>query len=260
MSAIVPSATTFAGDVSLGAETLQLFRSSSISTIIDVSKKEKVKKEAIATAAIFFHRFFARRSFTQHDRLEIALACVLAASKSTDFCKQLHTKPLVLELLARQGYGLTGDGAGAGAGGPPSDRSEAGVLAKERLLAAERLLLCTLEFDVIVEPPTTALDEALAALARPSDVLKRMAHSALWDALKTTLPLVHDARTLALGALHFAHHACAAAAAKQPDIVFETPANWSEVVTLSEAAASNFGRELALSLSRGPVDDSAVAQ
>ncbi|CAM9645938.1 unnamed protein product, partial [Hapterophycus canaliculatus] len=37
--------------------------------------------DAVATALVFFHRFFMRHSFQRHDRVFVASACVFLAAK-----------------------------------------------------------------------------------------------------------------------------------------------------------------------------------
>ena len=44
---------------------------------------------AIATATVFFHRFYAKHSFQEHDRFEVAMACLLLAGKTEESPKKL---------------------------------------------------------------------------------------------------------------------------------------------------------------------------
>jgi hypothetical protein len=191
-----------------------------------------------STAAVLFQRFFARRSILGFDRFEVAAACLLIATKMTDFCIPVAPDELVPALLARTGAPPAGAGAVAGAaqpsapaqsggGGGAPRRTEAEVLTKERMLHAERAVLAALEFDVGVEPPPSeALDALLVELAPPTAVvgssgegggsegaassafalLEAAASKALWDALKTPEGcLAVDPPTLARAVVAFAH-------------------------------------------------------
>jgi len=91
----------------------------------------------------------------------------------------------------------------------PVSRTQPWVEAKERLVAAQRLLLFTLEYELVIEPATEPLFEALSKLrsfqdSKSHEVLSTIAKKTLWDALKTTLPVRFSSRQLALGVLKFA--------------------------------------------------------
>lgn len=223
-------------DASLDLSTLSLLRNAAVSPIFSVAASLKIKSHVMSTACVFFHRFFSRCSLRAPDRLEMALACLMVAAKSTDFSVPLRVMRLVPELLLRQGFTACFE-----------ERSEPFVLAKERLIDAERLLLYVLEYDLAVEPPTRALENALSALTSPPDVLVRMAQSALHDVLKTTLPLAYSASVLARATLQFAHNSVAAAAA-QTGSAYAAPEGWETVIsleTLPVAAATAIAQEIA---------------
>jgi hypothetical protein len=242
----------------------------------------KPHHHVFATAAALFHRFFLRRSLKRHDRLEVAVACILTASAVTDCVTvrplsldERRGSHLVAQLLSRQGHAEEGGGGasgaaasapvekpgeaaggGGGGGGGGSGAPEAPVPyvnrqrlvfeAKERLIAAQRALLFTLEYDVCVEPATFYLGAALAALHEPPEILLLLAKKTMLDALKTTLPLRLPPRVLALGVLQVAHDSAAGDALRRAaaahGIVFKSPSNWGDVVHEGalplEAAAS----------------------
>lgn len=43
----------------------------------EASRRLKLPQVAKATAMVFFHRFYAKHSFQEHDRFEVAVACEL---------------------------------------------------------------------------------------------------------------------------------------------------------------------------------------
>ena len=103
--------------------------------------------------------------------------------------------------------------------------------AKERLVKAQRVLLSTIEYELDFEPVTIALLAALAALAGAHEVLAEVAKRTLWDALKTTLPLLLPPRALALGVLQFAAAKVEGEAARRAlNLHYTPPSNWGDIV------------------------------
>jgi cyclin T len=51
----------------------------------------KLPRVAIATAVVFFHRFYAKHSFLEHDRFEVAVASIVLAAKTEEAPKKLNT-------------------------------------------------------------------------------------------------------------------------------------------------------------------------
>ena len=49
----------------------------------------RLPRVAVATALVFFHRFYARHSFREHDRFEVAVACLLLAAKTEESPKRV---------------------------------------------------------------------------------------------------------------------------------------------------------------------------
>jgi len=51
----------------------------------------KLPRVAVATAMVFFHRFYAKHSFLEHDRFEVAVASIVLAAKTEESPKKLNT-------------------------------------------------------------------------------------------------------------------------------------------------------------------------
>mmetsp|Transcript_18778 Transcript_18778/g.37661 ORF Transcript_18778/g.37661 Transcript_18778/m.37661 type:complete len:382 (-) Transcript_18778:963-2108(-) len=49
----------------------------------------RLPRVAVATSLVFFHRFYAKHSFAEHDRFEVAVACLLLAAKTEESPKKL---------------------------------------------------------------------------------------------------------------------------------------------------------------------------
>ena len=50
----------------------------------------KLPRVPVATAMVFFHRFYAKHSFLEHDRFEVAVACLVLAAKTEESPKKLN--------------------------------------------------------------------------------------------------------------------------------------------------------------------------
>ncbi|KAL7526471.1 hypothetical protein ACHAWF_001784 [Thalassiosira exigua] len=137
----------------------------------------RLPRVAVATATVFFHRFYARHAFQKHDRFEVAMACLLLAGKTEESPKKLDLVIRECWKLRRraqqQQQKLTGQQGGespslAGASptaipSPPSassggdvqidPKSEEYVRLKERVLLLERVILHTIGFELSVDHP-----------------------------------------------------------------------------------------------------------
>ena len=96
----------------------------------------------IATAIVFYHRFYSRKSYDGYDRFRIATTCLFLAGKVEETPKKI--KDVVIETYKAQ------HGAAGKASGPDPESKEFWSL-KEEILVCERILLQTLDFDLTVE-------------------------------------------------------------------------------------------------------------
>jgi transcription initiation factor TFIIIB Brf1 subunit/transcription initiation factor TFIIB len=120
----------------------------------------KLPKLATATAAVFFHRFYAKHSFQTHDRFEVAVAAILLAAKTEESPKKLN---VVIEEAYRlkQRNIRTGRVSQAATDASPEPesaqlsttlsldpKSEEFSKLKERVLLLERVILHTIGFEL----------------------------------------------------------------------------------------------------------------
>lgn len=150
----------------------------------------RLPRVAVATATVFFHRFFAKHAFQEHDRFEVAMACLLLAGKTEESPKKLDLVIRECWKLRRRaqqaqqqrnslagGDSPSAAGAsptanpGAAAGGPSSSdsvqidpKSEEYVRLKERVLLLERVVLHTIGFELSVDHPFKFLIDGVQAL------------------------------------------------------------------------------------------------
>lgn len=142
-----------------------------------------LRQRVVATAAVYFWKFYLRRSFCRADPRLIAPACLFLASKTEE--TPIHSK-LLLHYARRL---CTKHGAL-----PPPDLAQ--------LVTAEAQLLEALDGDLLVFSPYPSLskflqDSRLAASQKTCEA----AWSILSDSYRTPLHLLHPPHILALGAL-----------------------------------------------------------
>lgn len=107
---------------------------------------------------VFFHRFYAVHSFKEHDRFEVAVACLLLAAKTEESPKKLvsviqecfRLKHLSSkkskEALAKEGIEVNEKGYLDG-------KCREFHRLKERILLLERVILHTIGFELSISHP-----------------------------------------------------------------------------------------------------------
>lgn len=104
--------------------------------IINIGLQKNLHHDTIATGVLFFHRFYMRRSFSKFPRYLTAAACILLAGKVEETPKKCHDIiEVVRTLLTSEQFKVFGSNP------------------KELILTTERILLQTINFDIIVEHP-----------------------------------------------------------------------------------------------------------
>jgi cyclin T len=144
----------------------------------------RLPRVAIATATVFFHRFYAKHSFQEHDRFEVAMACLLLAGKTEESPKKLDLVIRECWKLRRraaqqsmQRLSTGGDSpSGVGVSNSPSmaspsttdvnldPKSEEYIKLKERVLLLERVILHTIGFELDISHPYKYLAECVQNL------------------------------------------------------------------------------------------------
>eukprot|EP00980_Cylindrotheca_fusiformis_P029201 scaffold22750_cov209-Cylindrotheca_fusiformis.AAC.2 len=115
----------------------------------------KLPRVAISTAMVFFHRFYAKHSFQDHDRFEVAVAAIVLAAKTEESPKKLNTVILQCHELKTRGM-QAGRMKGASPPPPPASldtKGEEFSKLKERILLMERVILHTIGFELSIDHP-----------------------------------------------------------------------------------------------------------
>ena len=149
----------------------------------------------MATATVFFHRFYAKHAFQEHDRFEVAMACLLLAGKTEESPKKLDFVIRECWKLRRRAQqqqqqqqqrtlsqgGNGGDSPASmpspiAASGMPSPsnnssaevqidpKSEEYVRLKERVLLLERVILHTIGFELSIDHPYKFLVDTVQSM------------------------------------------------------------------------------------------------
>ena len=137
----------------------------------------KLPRVAVSTAMVFFHRFYAKHSFQQHDRFEVAVAAIVLAAKTEESPKKLNTVITECHKLKTRGMQagrISAAGTGGGGTTPSSNKNNATsptpssmqqtvteldpkgeefAKLKERILLLERVILHTIGFELSIDHP-----------------------------------------------------------------------------------------------------------
>lgn len=119
---------------------------------------------AVATAMVFFHRFYAKHSFEKQDRFEVAYACILLAAKTEESPKRLSD-------VIQQCYMLKKNGGRKDSKVRPLDRnSEEYLKLKERVLLLERITLHTIAFELSIDHNLKHLVDTVHKLSQNNQI------------------------------------------------------------------------------------------
>jgi len=141
----------------------------------------KLPRVATATAMVFFHRFYAKHSFTVHDRFEVAVACLVLAAKTEesprklnaviDECYKLKVRGMQAGRISLQ-PGASAAAAnilsptGGSSSGNLDPKGEEFLKLKERILLLERVILHTIGFELSIDHPYKFLVEQIKKLVQ----------------------------------------------------------------------------------------------
>ena len=136
----------------------------------------KLPRVAVSTAMVFFHRFYAKHSFNQHDRFEVAVASVVLAAKTEESPKKLNNvidECYKLKMRGMQAGRMSSTpipGSASSGGSPGSASSsldpkgEEFLKLKERILLLEHVPLHMIGFELSIDHPYKFLVEIIKKL------------------------------------------------------------------------------------------------
>jgi hypothetical protein len=149
------------------AEEESMKRTKTCRFIEEAGRILKLPRVAVSTAMVFFHRFYAKHSFHQHDRFEVAVAAIVLAAKTEESPKKLNTVIMECHKLKTRGMqagriSQQGSASGSGGSSPPpppfspsmlDPKGEEFLKLKERILLLERVILHTIGFELSIDHP-----------------------------------------------------------------------------------------------------------
>ncbi|KAG7352184.1 cyclin-like protein [Nitzschia inconspicua] len=127
----------------------------------------KLPRVAISTAEVFFHRFYAKHSFQDHDRFEVAVAAIVLAAKTEEAPKKLNNviqECFKLKARGMQAGRISQQKLDDGSTPPPPPSIQATTAGldpkgdeflklKDRILLLERIILHTIGFELSIDHP-----------------------------------------------------------------------------------------------------------
>lgn len=205
----------------------------------------RLPRVAVATATTFFHRFFVKHAFQEHDRFEVAMACLLLAGKTEESPKKLdfivrecwklrrRAQQQQQKLLNQGGESPSMAGASPTAMPSPSSsdniqidpKSEEYVRLKERVLLLERVILHTIGFELSIDHPYKFLVDCVQNMnkkrliegkdgqpvGKSPQMVQELAQNAMNfanDSMHTTLCLQYTANEIAMTCVYLSGKYC----------------------------------------------------
>ncbi len=170
-------------------------RAKTVLFIEEMGLELQCNRIVVATASVFFHRFFALQSFKQHNRFVLGATCLFLAGKVEEDLRKLRDVVSVWMNLRRKRGEVVAD----------SETKDV----TNKILLAERILLQTLCFDLQVVHPFSHLLDLIKNLKDNIDQenkleLRQAAISFINDSLRSPLCLLHDARYIAVSGFYLA--------------------------------------------------------
>jgi hypothetical protein len=140
-----------------------MYRSRTCRFIDEAATRQlRLPRLAVATAMVFFHRFYAKHSFKEFDRFEVAVSCILLAAKTEEAPKKLQVIIIECHRL-KTASAMRGSKSPSAAGSQPTSSlastkplettSDEYLKLKERILLLERVILHTIAFELSIDHP-----------------------------------------------------------------------------------------------------------
>lgn len=194
----------------------------------------RLPRVAMATAMVFFHRFYAKHSFQQHDRFEVAVACLVLAAKTEESPKKLNTvidECYQLKVRGMQAGRISTTGPATAGAAVLDPKGEDFLKLKERILLLERVILHTIGFELSMDHPYKFIVEQVKRLVHKRSIeyiqsptpgslsttqlmgkmMNEMVQTAMNfanDSMQTSLCLQFDPVDIAVACVYLSGHVC----------------------------------------------------
>ena len=158
-------------------------RSKTCRFLSEAGRALKLHRLATSTAMVLFHRFYAVHSFEEHDRFEVALACILLAAKTEESPRKMNhviqESHKLKYLSAKRALADRKDNDDNNKNNSNKDRSDKNeededndgtldvkskeyIRLKERTLLLERVILHTIGFELSIDHPHKFIGEQVS--------------------------------------------------------------------------------------------------
>jgi cyclin T len=147
-------------------------RSKTCRFIAEAGRSLKLPPLTTYTAMVLLQRFYAVHSFKDHDRFEVAVACILLAAKTEESPKKLT---LVIQECHRLKSSSARKNGGSGTEGEKDDGTldtsgKEFLRLKERTLLLERVILHTIGFELSIDHPHKFIGEFAGKLVATKQI------------------------------------------------------------------------------------------
>ncbi|KAK6958259.1 hypothetical protein Daesc_001056 [Daldinia eschscholtzii] len=175
----------------------RLRRAKGVNFIYQAGILLELPQTTLYVAGVFFHRFFMRRSMVEEKHgihhYNIAATALFLANKTEENCRKTKDIIIAVAKVAQKNVKLVVD-----------EQSKEYWRWRDSILMFEEVMLENLTFDLMIESPHFKLYDFLGQLQSIHN--KNLRHAAwafLNDSCLTTLPLLMDARDIAIAAIFF---------------------------------------------------------
>lgn len=175
-------------------ETEARYRREATRFIFDMGSKLGLSHDTLATAVVFFHRFYVFHSFKKFPRYITSTCCLFLAGKVEETPKKCRDLVKVARSLL-----------------PDAQFVQFGEDPREEVMTFEKILLQTIKFDLQVEHPYKFLVQyakALKADKAKVENLVQMAWTFINDSFCTTLCLQWEPQIVAVAVMYLAGRLC----------------------------------------------------
>lgn len=154
--------------------------------------KLRLPQVTIATGIVYFHRFYARKSFKEYDMFTTGVCCLFLSGKVEETPKKLRDVIKVTHMLrTKNKVDLQID-------------SKEYIEIRDDILMRERIVLQTIAFDLTVEHPYKFLLSNIKKLFAGDKELAQVAWNFVNDSLRTSLCLQYRPSVIASAAIYLA--------------------------------------------------------
>ncbi|KAL2315943.1 Cyclin pch1 [Schizosaccharomyces pombe] len=171
----------------------EIQRSKGCNFIINVGLRLKLPQTALATANIYFHRFYLRFSLKNYHYYEVAATCIFLATKVEDSVRKLRDIVINCAKVAQKNSNVLVD-----------EQTKEYWRWRDVILYTEEVLLEALCFDFTVEHPYPYVLSFIKKFVADDKNVTKVAWTYINDSTRSIACLLYSPKTIAAAAFQFA--------------------------------------------------------